>query len=891
MAVRINRYESQVETPMGRIDPGPSRVVVPGYDLNFQGFAQYANRLAESREQSEINNAKAELASLEPQAQLDFRNEYNRVTKAWAPGQAPVAKQMDDFITDYASKAQESVTNPRARELITARSNELKTRYMLEGADFQTQAETDYRVGQYQSSYDTIATLGMEEPATFGLELAKLNQTVMEDSQIPLLQRQELVRKNSQSAAFSVSKVQAEASPEVTLAITNSLLGIREPVLKPAGDVVEGIIRNESGGRMYADSGEVLKGPAIKTRDGQTVHAYGKYQLLESTAQAQAAKLGIPWNRELFLRGRTGNAAQDAETAAYHDQLGQAYIADQSREFGGDPMAIAAAHNMGPEATRGWIAGRPYQTQSGKWWYPKGPKDLSAMPEETRTYLSKLGSVEEPAPVDVSGEDAIPYKLLSPEQVLSVRSAAQSRLSELNRQREAKFAVDRTLFAQRVDDLEATAKAGDPIEIPQFDEMVTFLGPAQAILKTRQLAGYQQMAGGLKQLPGLSNAELQAVANMPNPEGSEDRENRQFIRDTLSAKAKSLLALRENDPGLAAVQSSEAVKAAYGAWQQAANDFHSAGNNATPEQFEAVNKAQANYVTTSFAQQKEWGVIEPKLPNEVVTGLAKSFQAGLASGDAGVATLRMKALPDQLGSYAAIKQVGDKTGDLGWFAMEGVPANVINQLAQARAVKPDEANKLLPSNVKPADIRDAVNKAFGPLMATFAMPGLDQTSDVTSATRYLNGGITLATGYMASGQASNANEAASMAYQTLYADRETVINGIRVPNDYNAAQVTEGLRRRLGNLPPTSMYVRTPSPGLTLEETQSRVLRNVRMNGKWVTNERGDGAYLMVAGKPALDSTGTPIQTKFAEAQNEQRPLYERQREEARLDSMARGLK
>jgi len=888
---RIEQYQEQVGTPLGRVDSGGTGMSVRAPELDFSGFAAYANRLAEAHEQSEINNARAQLASLEPQAQLDFRNEYNRIHKAWTPGQPPIAEQISSYIEDYANKAEQGLA-PRAKELVRARSNELRTRYMLEGADAQVKIETDFRTGQYQQSYDTVAAFGAQAPTQFGLELAKLNDAVMADTQLSLTEKQALIQKNSQAAALSVAKVQAEADPTRTLSTINGLLGIAEPVLKPSGDVVEGIIRNESGGRMYADSGEVLKGPAITTKDGRTVHAYGKYQLLESTAKEQAAKLGIAWRPDVFLRGRTGDSAQDAETAAYHDQLGQAYIADQQREFNGDPMAIAAAHNMGPEATRGWIAGRPYQTQSGKWWYPKGPKDLAAMPEETRRYIEKLGKIEQAQPVAaMDSEEAIAFRLLSPEQQLSVRSAAQSRLAEINRQREAAFAVDRDLFKQRMEDLEATAKAGDPIEVPGMDEMVTFLGPAQAIIKQRQLLGYQQMAASLKQLPGLSNAELQSVAAMPNPEGSEDRENRQFVRDTLAAKAKSLLALRQNDPGLAAVQSSQGVQMAYAEWQKAASDFYNTPQTQqTREQYEAVNAAQAKYVTASFAQQKAWGVLEPKLPNEVVTGLAKGFQVGVQNGDP-LAVTRFSQLPKQLGSYAAIRQVGDKAGDLGWFAMEGVPSNVISQLAQARAVKPEEANKLLPASIKPAQIREAVNQAFAPLTATFTVTGLDGSGDTGAATRYLNGGISLATSYLISGQASSPQEAAGMAYQTLYADRETVRDGVRIPNDFDADAVAQGLRNRLAAQMPENMYLSASMPGLSDIESRARIARNVRQNGRWITNETGDGAYLMVAGKPALDAGGQPIQAKFTDVQNEPVPEYLRARETARLDSLARGLK
>lgn len=875
MAVRINQYESRVDTPIKAIDGGAAPIlpgspdVTRGMDMVAQAFGE----IARAQEQSSAANAQAELASLEPQAQLDFRNKFNEVKNTWAPGAEPMADQMSKYIQDYTTQATAGVSNPRARELITKRANELRTSYMLQGADAQVGAEVEYRTGQYVSSYQTVADLSFTQPEKFGLEVAKLNATVMADEQIPLVKRQEIVQKHAREAANQVAKVQAESNPQQVIALTGSMLGITEPVLKTTGgkiDINEAIIRNESGGRMYGDGGEVLRGPAITTAGGQTIHAYGKYQLLESTAQQQAAKIGLPWDRALFLRGRTGDAAKDAETAAYHDQLGQAYIADQNRVFGGNPILIAAAHNMGPEATKGWAEGRPYQTQSGKWWYPKQPMDMAAMPEETRKYIGKLGVVEEQAPAapteGVAGEYTVPFRLLDGQQLLAARSAAQSRLAEINRQNEAKFAVDRDLFKQRIDDLEVAGKAGDAFEVPAFDEMVTFLGPAQAILQTRKLQGYQAMSQALKSLPGLTNAELTAAANMPNPEGTEDRANRQFMRDTVTDQAEKIIALRKSDPGLAA-QDAPGVQAAYASWQDAAHQMKEAGPMATQEMVDARDAAQQHYITTSFAQQRSWGIVEPKLPQDVLSGLTDGFNYNLKNGNVPQAVRVFSELPKQLGSYEAINQVGEKGGDMAWFAMEGVSPTVISQLNQAAGLKSDEVGKFLPTNVKPADINREVQKAFGPLLATLNSPNIDQAaSDPGTAGRYARNGYSLAAQYLIGGQASTAKEAANMAYKALYADRETIVNGLRVPNSFDSSKVVAGLGQQIARLTPDQMFVAQASPGLSEADTRNRILRTVRENGRWITDERGTGAYLMAAGKPVMGVDGKPIHRTYDQA-------------------------
>jgi hypothetical protein len=92
------------------------------------------------------------------------------------------------------------------------------------------------------------------------------------------------------------------------------------------------------------------------------------------------------------------------------------------------------------------------------------------------------------------------------------------------------------------------------------------------------------------------------------------------------------------------------------------------------------------------------------------------------------------------------------------------------------------------------------------------------------------------------------------------------------------------------NIPDADLFLAAPSPGLSAEETRARIGRTVREKGRWVTNETGTGAYLMLAGKPVLDATGKPIQAAFAEVAHEPRNPAIVQRENARLESMARGL-
>ncbi len=869
----IPKYTPQVGTPSGIVRGASTSVPTPAR-MDLSGFDSFIQNRQKANEEADLNDARASLAAEEPKAQLALATKFNEIQQAWTPDSKPIAEQMSTAIDEVRADAETRITNPKAREALTARANEFRTHYNLQGFAFEQGKRVDARVSTYEQGYQDAANLGSTDPMQLGRTLATLNGTVMADTQIPEAAKREFIEKQSQAAALQVAKVQAEVAPDRVVAYAGSLLGIKEPALSPTAagskDIMAEIVKRESGGRMYAAGGEVLRGPAIKTRDGGTIHAYGPYQLLESTAQSQAKQAGVPWNPELFHQHKTGDPIKDATAREYHDLLGQSYIQQQNEQFGGDPVLIAAAHNMGPEATKGWAEGRPYQTQSGKWWYPRAPKDMSAMPEETKHYIQGLGVEEKPVapppstPFDPDDEAGLAYRLLDTDTLVQVRSMAMTNLSQRRQQENAALQVQRDLFKQRVQDIETAAKNGDVINIPSDGELTSFLGPADAALTKRRLMNYQAMGGTLKQLPGLTNDELAAVTRAPNPEGSDDRENRQFVRDSVATQATRLLAARKADPGQAAMDTSPQVKQAFSAWSEAAGAFYQAGPQATPEQFGAMASAQAGFVREAFAQQKQWGIQQPSLPKDVIAKMAEGFSVQMER-DPAQAAAYLARLPDLLGNEDATAQVANKIGSLGWLAMDGVPGVTLAKLRAVQATPEGKRAELLPEGVKKADVDRAVRAAFDPLMSTLAYQ-----SDAVTAERYRGAGVALTIEKLSRG--GSPDEAASEAYSELFGERNAVNGSYRVDTGkYDPEAVDRGLSNVLSVYPATGLMV-SPEPGFTLEESQQRKLRTVRRQAFWVNNAAGTGVYLMRPTGPVLNANGVPIVIPFDRAQNSAPP-------------------
>lgn len=92
------------------------------------------------------------------------------------------------------------------------------------------------------------------------------------------------------------------------------------------------ILQQESGNRQFDENGNTIVGP--NTKYGRAV---GASQLLEATAQEEAARMGIEYSRDRLFNDED-----------YNKMIGQSYFNRQLRRFDGDPVLASIAYNSGP---------------------------------------------------------------------------------------------------------------------------------------------------------------------------------------------------------------------------------------------------------------------------------------------------------------------------------------------------------------------------------------------------------------------------------------------------------------------------------------------------------------------------------------------------------------
>lgn len=140
-------------------------------------------------------------------------------------------------------------------------------------------------------------------------------------------------------------------------------------------------VAESSGGIHWNRNGDVLKGP--DTRYG---NAFGKHQILESTAKQAANAPGGPgWDRDLFYQRQTGDPVQDAKAVAYHDALQASHLNSLLQRYPNDPKKVMAAYN--------WGEGNVDQVvkEHGDDWLAHAPKSVQEYVDKVSVAFGKQG--------------------------------------------------------------------------------------------------------------------------------------------------------------------------------------------------------------------------------------------------------------------------------------------------------------------------------------------------------------------------------------------------------------------------------------------------------------------------------------------------------------------
>lgn len=421
MAVRIGQYQTQIGTPNTRLsDPGRLRAPTDGgMGEALQDAAAQLNAVNQRRQlrkdELDLMDYERKLSELDTQIAIGDDESPGALRRLGVDAEdvaESTLKTFDERVRTLAPELRTDVARSKAQQMAVTRREDLAKR-VTQHEFVQGRAADQQRTEAALTQYGTEALKNADDPMMVKASIARAMGVIQANGRRmgmpPEMIAQEQAIYTSKTlkdvvssqitrnpvAALDTYKQSADLLVgddrlQVERAIQPYILDVQGRALGKSfvmgGDatvatgsaaVYDAIAQVESGGRHFDDAGRVIRGPMTATGE----RAVGKFQIMPATGPEAAELAGLKWDAAAFEKDPDYNAA-----------LGRAYLDAQIQRFGGDMTVVAAAYNMGPEAAAKWSAGEPYRTASGKLWTPKGPRDPSAMPTETRNYVQKVSA-------------------------------------------------------------------------------------------------------------------------------------------------------------------------------------------------------------------------------------------------------------------------------------------------------------------------------------------------------------------------------------------------------------------------------------------------------------------------------------------------------------------
>lgn len=354
------------------------------------------NALMKMQGQAFVDNAPAYLKRIEDHAKSLLENPRNRLE----------AQMLKDLVDRKVLQTRAQVEGQVIKEAQFANraAATARTETLAQSAAFNYRDPEAFRRSRAEldaAVRDQLSLQGLQDPATFqalrGEKLAAVHAYAVEDmirlgetgkAQVWLddaIMKGEITPQIANRLQETLEKTSTENEIAQLVEGQTPAPVLETPVRKATPELVAAVGYQESRNRAG------VVGPA--TRYGR---AKGEMQVLDTTGEATAQKLGIAWKPELMT-------AKTAEAKAYQKQIGEAYLNEMLGRYDGNVALALAAYNAGPGNVDKWLKtiGDPRTGAiSGAAWAAKIPF------AETRDYVNKItnklgGSTRAPLPQGV----------------------------------------------------------------------------------------------------------------------------------------------------------------------------------------------------------------------------------------------------------------------------------------------------------------------------------------------------------------------------------------------------------------------------------------------------------------------------------------------------------
>ena len=591
------------------------------------------------------------------------------------------------------------------------------------------------------------------------------------------------------------------------------------PTIKTAaGDVPSALwaaqIKQESGGQQFRD------GKPLTSSAG----AIGIAQVMPGTAPEAARLAGLPFDERRYQ-----------QDAGYNEKLGQAYMAQQLKTFGGDQAKALAAYNMGPGSADKGTGVAGLVAKHGDNWLAHAPAETQ---NYVKTILTKTGQAPASSAPTAAGQpgDAVSrsgpletapatFKGMDWEQQEALRNVAETRIKQ-----------DMASFRAQVDSTlrDAVAMHKDGIQDPQQIPAETF-ERAYGAEAPRMFAEYQKsrlMGADIGAFKTQSEAEimgtLERTQPVPGPAYAADDE-RQRVR---VQAAQAVLKQRADDPAGYATRNSESLRG-----QQAALAVPtlSAEERATLTQ---------RFTRDNLAEQQRLGIASPQVltPRQADAIAMRAMKATKPEDSANLIAGLEAEYGDEFFPkvFDQLVRDGKISGEL--LIIPNLPSQAAREMVSrlARVKEADMTQGIDAANQKA--VKEAVTSTLSDFAKTIPLMTESASKTVNAYETTLR---KLAYQFMQNG--TKPGEAAEQA-RTMLLGQYTFEGATRIPKTVNASKALTGAGRMLATDLTGIDVPRDGTGARSGPEAAAEWQATVRARPEWYTRQDDSGVELWAMG-------------------------------------------